>query len=382
MNTSTIPTLNVLVKETEICPLGCIYCYEGEKSDSVMTETTLDNMLRLILLRDGAESTKFIWHGAEPLTRGIEFYRRALDTQARYKTHKVANGVQTSGVLLTEEWADFLSSNGISTGFSLDGPQHVHDKTRPFKSGVGSFQEVMRAIQLMKERGQSIGVIAVLSRTSLPHLDEIYDFFRAEHLDFKLNPLIYAGSATGNPLVRLSADEVVYAMCHMFDRWFFDTTNKGDSTNYTSAIATARAMFMGVHGACNLSRNCQLSFISIGADGAVYPCSRFSDPAVSYGNINEVDSFSDIASNCLRQRLLQRFEANEKCGQCDYSPLCFSGCLHSAYVNGDIMGRDPNCVVYRRVYDHVASRIMDELRKCGAINTKKNTEGDKNERRL
>ena len=364
--------LNVLMKTSEACPLSCLYCYEGGgNSKKIMDEKTLAKALKLIENRKDAKSTSYIWHGAEPLTAGLDFFKRVREIQeSLHRDSVIKNSMQTNGVLLTPELADFFVKEQIHLGFSLDGPKEVHDQTRPYFSGRSSFDKTMKSIEMMRERGQNPGVIAVLSKLSLPHLEDIYQFFKSTGLDFKMNPLIKCGNAEGKmDKLGLTLDERVGAVERLFDMWWFDTTD-GHHVHYGNMQTIASAIFTRSGGCCDMLETCQDSFMSIGARGAIYPCSRFSSEEVSYGNIHEIENFEEFLDHPLRQKLLGRFESNTYCkDSCEYNFLCNSGCMHNAYTEGDIMGKDPNCLANQRIYDHVSRRIFEELEKSGAIKT-------------
>lgn len=65
----------------------------------------------------------FAWQGGEPTLTGVEFYRKALEYQRQYADGKrVTNALQTNGVLLDDEWVEFLRANDFLVGVSVDGP--------------------------------------------------------------------------------------------------------------------------------------------------------------------------------------------------------------------------------------------------------------------
>jgi uncharacterized protein len=75
--------------------------------------------------------------------------------------------LQTNGTLLDEAWLDFFDQAGFSIGLSLDGPTHLHDKHRVLAKGAGSFEMVMRAARLIKERNREFGVLAVVTEDTI-----------------------------------------------------------------------------------------------------------------------------------------------------------------------------------------------------------------------
>lgn len=329
-----------------------------------MSDEVLARMVELIQGRENVGSTTYIWHGAEPLAVGKRFFESVRREQSRFD-HRVRNGMQSSGVLLTPSFADVLVANEINLGLSLDGPNELHNQMRPFRTGGGSFDQVMRSIDLMRERGKKPGVIAVLTKMSLPYLDDMYDFFKSTGLNFKISPILDCGFAEDKGTdLQLTLDERVQAITHLFDRWFFDEQD-GHIIDYENMRTLTRAIFTKGGGSCDMMHNCQDAFISVEVNGDVYPCSRFGD--FSYGNIFDVDSFEDILAYPLRQQVLGRFDGIPECVACEYNFLCYSGCMHNAYLVGDIMDKDPNCDANRRIYDHISERVLAELERDGAI---------------
>ena len=292
----------------------------------------------------------------------MQFFETARREQNRFG-HKIKNGMQSSGVLLTPEFADVLVANNINVGISLDGPRELHDQTRKFATGRGSFDQVMKSIALLRERGKKPGVIAVLTKLSLPYLDQMYDFFKEMGLNFKISPIMDCGFAQDSTL-HLTLDERVDAITHLYDRWFFDDQD-GYIIDYDNMRTLTKAIFTHGGGSCDMLDNCQNSFISVEVNGDIYPCSRFGD--FSYGNIFEVSSFDEVLAHPLRQQVLGRFDSLSECVACDYNFMCYSGCMHNAYLAGDIMAKDPNCDANRRIYDHISERVLEQLERDGAI---------------
>lgn len=359
--------LLVLLKVSKQCPLGCVYCYEGEKNDELMDDETLANTINMVESRQNPTKTTYIHHGAEPLTRGKAFYKKVRQLQRPFEEHHtVRNAMQTNGVLLTPELADFFVAEEFDLGFSLDGPRELHDQTRPFLNGMSSFDQTMSAIELMKERGKRPGVIAVLTKKSLGFLDDMYDFFKDNDLSFKLNPLLSCGSAIIHDDLYLTDDEKVWAITHLFDRWFFDETT-GQRIDYDTAFSMVTAMLTGGGNSCNMSYSCQDSFLGISTDGTILPCSRFEGPEISYGNINQIQDISEALEHPLRRLLQQRYSQLPVCGDCEQKEVCYGGCIHNAYIDGDIMGRDPHCSSNKQIYEHMAKRVLEEMVRYDAI---------------
>lgn len=57
----------------------------------------------------------------------------------------------TNAVLLTDAMMRFFRENDVLLTVSLDGPQNIHDKSRIFANGKGSFEIVYRNLCYFKE---------------------------------------------------------------------------------------------------------------------------------------------------------------------------------------------------------------------------------------
>ncbi len=176
----------LVIQPTALCNLNCKYCYVPERSNaSRLAFPTLTRLFqRLVsshLIRDQRE-IEVLWHAGEPLTVGIDYYRRAFEVIKEILGHrwKARHTIQTNGTLLTSAWCNFLAEHGVAVGISLDGPRLVHDEQRPLVGGGGSFDRVMQGIARLRESGIPINVLCVLTPTSLQHPEQIFDFFLRE----------------------------------------------------------------------------------------------------------------------------------------------------------------------------------------------------------
>lgn len=127
---------------------------------------------------------EFIWHGGEPLLAGLEFYHEVVKAQHAWKQKgkKITNFLQTNATLITSEWIDFFKENDFLIGVSLDGPREFHDQVRCYHTGKGSYEEVMRGINLLRQAEIFNGVICCISTVNYKFPKEIFNFFLAENI--------------------------------------------------------------------------------------------------------------------------------------------------------------------------------------------------------
>lgn len=369
--------LIVIAKVTDRCNLGCRYCYaassQEEKDLPIMDSSTVENMLEKIGNYNQSLSnscfnplTRVIWHGGEPLEAGLDFYENVVWMQywlRKNKGFRYQNSIQTNGVLVDEKIINFCKRHKFALGFSLDGSEEAHNQARPYKDGSDSFRDVLRGMRLASQaKIGGRGAIVVINKKTLPHIDEIYEFFKRENFSLRINPLIRAGRAMGNiDDLGITPREYSDAMIHLFDRYIDDEGYRGTIDPFDTIMGNVSTNEN--YGLCTFSPNCQDSFISVNARGEVYPCGRFDGVNVfRFGNIN-TDRFEEIVDHPVRRRLQQRGPKTvEACQECDYKEVCNSGCLNNAYMDrGNIMDSDYYCPAYRRIFKHIIERVDREL---------------------
>ncbi len=131
------------------CNFACPYCYEKPLGRSgAMTEATADRLCAFLLgrLRPGKTRLTVDFYGGEPLLY-LPLIRRiaaALRPGAEARGARFRFSLVTNGSLLTRRVVDELLPLGLaSVKVTLDGPQEVHDRSRPLLSGRGSFAAIV-----------------------------------------------------------------------------------------------------------------------------------------------------------------------------------------------------------------------------------------------
>lgn len=143
-NLPVVPQIQV----TRNCNLGCDYCFQehfGGIIELPTVQAILDKVVaHNLIVAPKCRSIKVYWHGGEPLLAGIGFFENILLLEQLYPDFTFLNRVQTNGTLMTKELAQFFSDSHFQVGFSLDGPQELHDQHRRFRlSGNGTFVATM-----------------------------------------------------------------------------------------------------------------------------------------------------------------------------------------------------------------------------------------------
>jgi len=179
----------VLIKVASRCNINCTYCYVYNMGDKgwadmpnhISTETTLAISNALSELTH-LQTRPFavVLHGGEPLLLGPQKLDRVLSALRSAVPAEVSFGLQTNGILITEEILDVCNEHKTTISVSIDGPKHIHDRGRVGHDGQGTYDRVLEGINKLREHRNSAflfsGLLAVIDLKSDP--GEIYQFFK------------------------------------------------------------------------------------------------------------------------------------------------------------------------------------------------------------
>ncbi len=151
-----------------------------------MSDEVLEEFTRQYIDAQNVPQVTFGWQGGEPTLMGLDFFRKAVELQRKYAPPgmDVRNSLQTNGVLLNEEWCEFLRDNSFLVGLSLDGPKDLHDANRVDKGGKPTFDRVLRALKLMQRMGVEHNVLCLVNSLNSQRPRDVYRFYRDQGVQF------------------------------------------------------------------------------------------------------------------------------------------------------------------------------------------------------
>lgn len=126
-----------------------------------------------------------IWHAGEPLVLPVSYYEAAFSAieVSRPLDLELRHSIQTNGMLLSQEWCDFIKKWHVGLGVSIDGPRHLHDANRVTRSGGGTFDRTVAGIRLLRRENIPFHVISVLSEASMNSPEELLEFYLSEGIE-------------------------------------------------------------------------------------------------------------------------------------------------------------------------------------------------------
>jgi uncharacterized protein len=130
-------------------------------------ETALASVDLLLKETSAGERINLAFLGGEPLVNRDVLRRTAeyARDRAAARGQKIGFSITTNGTLLTPADADFFEDFGFAVTVSLDGPRETHDRQRPFKSGRGSFDIIVKRLEPLLARRGAMQVTARVTVT-------------------------------------------------------------------------------------------------------------------------------------------------------------------------------------------------------------------------
>ncbi|MDX9762470.1 MAG: anaerobic sulfatase maturase [Desulfomonilia bacterium] len=360
------------------CNFCCDYCtcpktaHPDPQSSLKMTEIVHESFMRQVLGEHQGPLVRIIWQGGEPMLSGLDFFRRTMDLQKKYKRPgtRVEHTLKTNGLLLDDNWCGFLHENDFAVDLGMDGPQELHDNHRRDKEGSGTFDRALKAVRMLQKHRIRLGIICRVNRRNGQYPLPVYRFFRDElgagcirfiplvHQTTKENPR-QGDSVTG---FSVRPHQWGRFLIEIFDEWVARDMGAVTVLNFDEALAVRLGK---PDTACVLAPDCGKGIV-LEPSGDMYSCDRFIEPGHSLGNILKT-SFTDLVSS---ERLL-RFRSDKQdmlarsCRECSYLSICNGECPGNRFMvspHGEA-GLNYLCAGYRVFFRHTepAMELMADL---------------------
>ncbi len=314
------------------CNMRCSYCYYlGKESlfpkePMLMTYNLLEKYIMEKIEASPGPNTHFEWHGGEPTLLGLGYFRKIIHFQRKYKPEgwTFSNGLQTNGLLLDEEWAEFLAQESFSVGLSLDGPVEFHDRFRKTSNKDPTQAKVVKAFHLLKKHKVFCNILCVLNSANVTEPDKLYDFFRELGVAYiQFLPLVAQEKGGGVSDITARPEVIGNFLCRVFDRWIREDVGR----IVIQIIDEALRPIYGVPHALCIHRETCGNVAVLEHDGSFYACDHFVDPEHLIGNLKE-RKLSDLVADqeMIRFGKIKWNKLPQYCLECEVLSMCNGGC--------------------------------------------------------
>ena len=346
-----------------VCNLGCRYCYylqtenlypEGESF--LMTDDVLEQYITQHIEACPDEVIRFSWHGGEPTMLGLDYFRRIVTLQRKHQPpdRRIANGMQTNGALLDDQWCRFLAAENFAVGLSLDGPQEIHDRYRVTKGGRPTHEKVMRGYTLMRKYSVNTDVLCVVNAYNVGRPTEVYRFFRqieAPYVSFLPMVEQQLDAEDGVSPLTVPAEAWGSFLCTIFDEWISRDIGRVKVQIFEEA---ARVAFGQDHSLCIFRPTCGDNPV-VEHNGDFFSCDHFVNPDHLLGNITcspLVELLESPAQRAFGQAKLETLP--DCCRTCHVRDMCNGGCPKNrfSYTPEGRAGLNYLCAGYKRFFEH------------------------------
>lgn len=379
-----MPAASILIKPSSAnCNIDCNYCFykclssnRKEYSKGFMSDETLEALIvQAFAYADGFVS--FAFQGGEPTLAGLRFFKRVAALQKKYNTKHITieNTIQTNGILINDEWAEFLAENHFLVGLSLDGPKKIHDHYRQDTNGQGTFDRVMNAVKLLEQYRVPYNILTVVTNETAEKASYLYKFYKRNHFEYvQFIPCMDETGRKADTVSGISgqteycpasivrnAEQYGRFLNEMFDLWYEDYM-RGEQmdirmfSNLAQMAAGYPAEECGMNGCCSC-------YFVVEGDGSVYPCDFYCMDQWKLGMV--ADGFHTLIGSERAEKFLRvSHHVSDKCKACAYFSLCRGGCRRwrEPIVDGTL-GLNALCSAYEIFFEHTRERI-EKLGQC------------------
>jgi len=306
--------IHVLAKPSgATCNLACSYCFFLDKellypnSNFRMNDEVLESFIRQLIESHRSPQVTVAWQGGEPTLMGVDFYRRAIEYQGKYRKSGMAfeNTMQTNGTLLDDEWCQFFKENNYLIGISIDGPRDLHDAYRVDKGGRGTFDTVMRGLRLLQKHGVEYNILVTVNRTNADYPLEVYRFLRDEAKTtwIQFIPVIERITKDGHTIYQRGSkvsersvrpEQFGRFLIRVFDEWVMNDVGKIYVQTFEAALRNW--MRLPSSGMCVFEPTCGIG-LALEHNGDLYSCDHFVEPDYLLGNIQQEHMIELVSSD-------------------------------------------------------------------------------------
>jgi len=323
---------NITWDITERCNKRCRHCYIDTENVSELNFSELDRALTKIdsTLGQWGKIGFLAFTGGEALLRKDDLL--SLMKRADALPNICYYQLLSNGSLISKEIVeDLIGFRKLGTiQLSLESSSsEVNDAIR----GDGSFEETLRAIKLLKEKGFKVTISTTISQLNYLDIASLIMWVDQQGVDeIGFDRLIPSGQ--GKNIFPLSKEELLQVYSVIY--------NLASRTKRVKVVMRRPLFCLTSPDDKEIGAMCSagLNNLSIMPDGTIYPCRWLPIPI---GNITSIDIDHMWHNNDLLTKLRKKKERKGKCYGCSFFLRC-GGCRGMAYFhNGDYLAEDPQC---------------------------------------
>ncbi|WP_228712360.1 radical SAM protein [Arcobacter defluvii] len=197
------PAKALVLNVTSGCNLSCTYCYKEDltslKNSGQMTFEIAKNAIDMFYKESPhLKEYSITFFGGEPLSN-LPLIKEIIAYANDFfgsKDLKIGYSMTSNATLLTEEIIHYLHDSKVDLTISIDGPESLHNKTRVYENGKGSYEKVAKNVAklLAIYKNRTVGARVTLTR-GITDIKTIWNHLR---YDLKFKEVGFAPVTSGD----------------------------------------------------------------------------------------------------------------------------------------------------------------------------------------
>lgn len=319
--------ISAYIKPTNYCNIDCDHCYlpiETRADKTVMTREQLYDsakLIRDIAKNSGNDKVLIIWHGGEPMTLSLDWFRVAKEVlDDVFGQNGYEETLQTSLIPYKPKWSDLIHERFNSyVGSSIDFTQ------RKVKNSSASYIDLwLDKVNAARDDGILVIPSIVPSKNEILKAKDILKFFVDNRFQyFNIDRYSNYEMKTDDwPSNR----EHSHFLTALFDAVVEMAKNKQEPPIINVITASIFGVLKGVPGD-RWGTECQKEFLVIEPDGSTNTCPDRISVEKPFSNVKDgFDAFNQSPERRKWIRIADVTHKKNHCHTCEFNTWCQSGC--------------------------------------------------------
>lgn len=346
--------IDLTILLTHQCQMKCQYCFEGDKENKSISHNSIQAIMHFLMAhKDNCNRLRITWFGGEPLLN----YQKLKAMSMRFIDFCSENEIQYSADITTNAFAlsrercsEMVNELNVKRFIiTLDGPADVHDRRRPLRSGLPTFDRIWENIGYLLDVGAKVTIRMTIDRENACSIPEfLHNIAKSSYagkvglsfcrtIDFNFTPqnimsLLYSEKEFAEvewTLIQIAHSLGLYRYSFPYAAPEGGCLRKGD--------------------------------VVVGSDGIVYKClDTVGDRHWAVTSIDNLDLPSETPlwykewCNWLPSQ-------SPSCSKCVLRPLCNGGCPHNALFRDKKHGSKLQCPDWKSNYRKQIIELVKEI---------------------
>lgn len=314
------------------CNLICPYCFSqtetGFRFHSMDLKTSVDAIRYMIRCNPDASSYTIGFFGGEPLIE-YKIIENIISTVTRLYPDKQFNyTITTNGTIVNRDIIRLIKQNDISLLISLDGPEPIVNKNRPYKSNspVNTFERIMRTSRILSEANIKYSYRATIVADTGNLLSTV-TFFETLCVPYYL---VFCFDSTNESAKKYAQwdDSRLNNISRQIDECYNYYYKKIEAAERIwGYYFLDKLLYYSLQRRSCIPCGAGKSLISVSDTGKIFSCMNFAPiPYTEIGNI-----YTGLYKDKHTTFQSKKFIETKECIDCPIRYICAGGCLAERY---------------------------------------------------